>query len=323
MAPSTSDPTISVIVPVYNKRDSLRRALQSIFEQSQAFFEIIIVDDASTDGSHSLIEQYADHGRIKVVTRDEPGAGGYAARNAGAQIATGQWLAFVDADDYLDISHVSELKEAIHRYPETRFIVTRHAKVTRDGVAKDEPVLHSGKVDRLGALQALVRSDFITMNSVAIERTKFLELGGFPEGWCRRGGDVYFWFLAVSKLPHLVYVNRITSYWVIGTGGVTSNPKNLCGVHPAVSMRKFVCAELSEKELRLLGSAINRKVLGWAAEKRIYGLPVSSDLAQIQWSSLTVSQLGRCLALLLPLSLYRAATRWRRAAALQRATRVR
>ncbi len=93
---------ISVIVPIYNRVDSMSRCVSSILDQSskENFCEVILIDDGSTDGSGELCDELArKHDNIKVIHQENRGVS--AARNAGIDVATGKYLAFVDSDDYL------------------------------------------------------------------------------------------------------------------------------------------------------------------------------------------------------------------------------
>lgn len=92
---------ISVIVPVYNCEKYLSQCIQSIIEQDEQEIEIILVDDGSTDGSSSICDEFARKDeRIIVVHKENEGVS--VARNKGLEIAKGKYIAFVDADDYLD-----------------------------------------------------------------------------------------------------------------------------------------------------------------------------------------------------------------------------
>lgn len=91
---------ISIIVPVYNTDDYLDRCIQSILNQTYTNLEIICINDGSTDNSGDILEKYAEQDRrIKVIHKQNEGVA--AARNDGLQIATGEWIGFVDSDDYI------------------------------------------------------------------------------------------------------------------------------------------------------------------------------------------------------------------------------
>lgn len=93
--------SISVIVPVYNVEAYLPQCVDSILSQDYRDLEVILIDDGSTDGSGRICDQYADiDGRVRVIHQKNAGAA--AAKNAGLRVASGEFLSFVDSDDYLE-----------------------------------------------------------------------------------------------------------------------------------------------------------------------------------------------------------------------------
>jgi glycosyltransferase involved in cell wall biosynthesis len=91
---------ISIIVPVYNVAPYLERCLQSLAQQDYSTLEIILIDDGSTDGSEKICDEWAAKDeRIKVLHQQNHGQAH--ARNRGLDMAQGEWISFVDADDYL------------------------------------------------------------------------------------------------------------------------------------------------------------------------------------------------------------------------------
>lgn len=92
---------ISVIVAVYNVEKFIRKCLDSIINQTMKDLEIILVNDGSTDGSGKICDEYAKLDKRIIVIHKENGGPG-SARNVGLDIATGEWIAFVDSDDYID-----------------------------------------------------------------------------------------------------------------------------------------------------------------------------------------------------------------------------
>lgn len=91
--------TISIIIPVYNKTEYLKECLKSALGQTEDDLEVICVDDGSTDGSAEIVERFAGNDRrIRIIRQPNLGAG--AARNAGIKVARGEYIAFLDADDF-------------------------------------------------------------------------------------------------------------------------------------------------------------------------------------------------------------------------------
>ncbi len=103
---------VSVIVPVYNVKKYLKRCVDSILQQSYQTFELILVDDGSTDGSYELCDEFAaTDSRIKVMHKKNTGVS--AARNDGIDLSEGTYLAFIDGDDWVEVDYLKRLVKAI------------------------------------------------------------------------------------------------------------------------------------------------------------------------------------------------------------------
>ena len=105
-------PLISIIIPVYNAQRYLHRCLQSIISQTYQNFEVILVNDGSTDNSYQVCQEFTNKDkRITVITQTNSGAS--SARNRGIEIAKGEWITFIDADDYVERDYIECLCENI------------------------------------------------------------------------------------------------------------------------------------------------------------------------------------------------------------------
>lgn len=99
---------VSIIVPIYNAETTLKRCLDSLRKQTLRDIEIICVNDGSTDKSADILAQYAAHdARFKIITQSNQGSG--AARDAGMKIARGEYVGFVDSDDFVDLNYFKTL----------------------------------------------------------------------------------------------------------------------------------------------------------------------------------------------------------------------
>lgn len=105
-------PLVSIIIPVYNAEGWIARCLDSATGQSYRALEIIIVSDGSTDGSDGIARRYRESDpRVRWVRQENQGVS--AARNYGLSLATGQWVCFVDADDYLSRDYIKTMVDAL------------------------------------------------------------------------------------------------------------------------------------------------------------------------------------------------------------------
>jgi len=108
-------PVISIIVPIYNAEKHLRRCLDSILAQTFMDFECILINDGSSDNCSVICEEYAQKDKRFVVIHQQ-NKGVSAARNAGLDVAKGEWVGFVDSDDWIDIEMFSILYEYTAKY---------------------------------------------------------------------------------------------------------------------------------------------------------------------------------------------------------------
>ncbi|WP_066632800.1 glycosyltransferase family 2 protein [Desulfolucanica intricata] len=189
----------SVVIPLYNKGPHISRAIRSVLSQTLQDFELIVVNDASTDNSIKEIKKFNDI-RIRLLHRTQPGPGGYAARNLGTSEARSEWIAFLDADDEWDPQYLSEielLKKKFktagclctgykYTHPNGQFSVNEYTK----HFSTRGPHLIDLKKFLLATASALPP---IHTSAVVIKKELLDKVGGFPENRCRRGGDIDTW----------------------------------------------------------------------------------------------------------------------------------
>ncbi len=124
-------PLISVILPIYNVEQFLPRCIESVCRQTYDNIEIILVDDGSKDNCYNICEEYAaKDNRIKVLHKVNGGLSD--ARNKGSQIARGQYITFIDSDDYVTDTYVEYLYSLIEKY-HTRMSLCTHTVVFESG----------------------------------------------------------------------------------------------------------------------------------------------------------------------------------------------
>ncbi len=196
-------PQVSVIIPTYNRARYIARAVESVLSQTYRDFEIIVVDDGSSDNTPQVLERYAD--RIRYVFQENAGPG--AARNLGIRVSTGEYLAFLDSDDMWMPSFLAKTAGALVAHPEVDLATTGmyvgptdRKKVTLlDGVEPGVwrlPTRFSRR--QIPFLFRYSSSEAIVARKDVVER-----YGGFYERGCRFGEDTYLWLQVV--LNHRMY----------------------------------------------------------------------------------------------------------------------
>ena len=127
---------VSIILPVYNVQDYLNASIQSVLDQTYTSFELIIVNDGSTDSSLEICKCYAQEDcRIKLVDKENGGLS--SARNAGLDVAKGDYIYFFDSDDYIDTNTIQIMVQEKEKL-QVGCLVAGHINVKEDGIVYNE-----------------------------------------------------------------------------------------------------------------------------------------------------------------------------------------
>ncbi|PKH00673.1 glycosyltransferase family A protein [Paraglaciecola sp. MB-3u-78] len=195
----------SVVIPLYNKVDSVIRTLHSICEQRFTAAEIIVVDDGSTDGSAAKVAALNIPNLVLVKQKNQ---GVSAARNYGVRIAQYQHIAFIDADDQWSPFYLYEMSKLIQRFPEHQCFASNYQKVIADG-GYQNPKLAIGDISPTGCVmnnyfEVCAKGDLPFMpSSLVISTQLFKQLGGFPVGEAM--GEDQALFSQIALQSNLVY----------------------------------------------------------------------------------------------------------------------
>lgn len=183
------NPLISVIIPTYNRRDLLFRALQSVQKQSFTDFEILVVDDGSTEDITGAINAFD----LRLLPSACKGVSG--ARNTGVHSSGGEWVAFLDSDDEWTTDKLQKQVEYTKQNPHCRFVHTNET-----WLRNQKPVLQQAKHQKQGG-RFFARSTelcLIAASTVLIKKDFLLELGLFDESFvvCE---DFDLWLRVTAK----------------------------------------------------------------------------------------------------------------------------
>ena len=206
----------SIIIPLYNKEKFLFETLSSVELQTYKDFEVIIVDDSSTDNSFNIAKTFEKDKRFKVYTKLNGGVSD--ARNFGIEKAEGQYICFLDADDIWDSSYLQEVYRLIKKYPDydvfclgyssfNNVIEDTYAKFNlRKYIKTDDAVIDFFRysVLRKGSI-ALTSAVVISRSLIESKQLKF-------KTGCSMGEDVDFWVCACAS-KDIVYSNKCLMFY--------------------------------------------------------------------------------------------------------------
>lgn len=205
----------SVVIPLYNKAAYVAKAIQSVLTQTFTDFELVIVDDGSADASVAMASK-AIEGRGNCRLIQQENAGVSMARNNGVAASCGEFLCFLDADDWWDPHFLEEMSRLIAEFPDAGIYGTSYTIVNE--------TKHKTRVSPIGVENGFERGYInycqvyaktlampLTSISVAIPRPVFEEMGGFPKG-VKLGEDFLLWIHIALKYK-VAFLNKPLAYY--------------------------------------------------------------------------------------------------------------
>ena len=205
----------SVIIPLYNKAPYVAKAIRSVLEQSFADYELIVVDDGSVDDSGAIALQLLE-GRENARLIHQENAGVAVARNNGVEASQGDYLCFLDADDWWETTFLEEMSKLIESFPEAgiygvNYTIVNEAKhktrVAKIGVGEG---FEKGYINYCQAYSKTLYMP-LTSISVAVPRKVFNEMQGFPKG-IKLGEDFLLWIHIAIK-HKVAFLNKPLAFY--------------------------------------------------------------------------------------------------------------
>lgn len=203
----------SVIIPLYNKEADIEATINSVLAQSFNDFELVIINDGSTDDSLDVALRFKDE-RITIKTIENKGVAN--ARNQGAILAKSEHIAFLDGDDYWHPNHLENLQALITRFPKQQWYATAYEIKHNEKMilAVNVPSMEKGS-EWMGVINDFFGDsmhDCVAWTSaVCFKTTFFMSLGGFDIK-LRNGQDTDLWIRAALS-EKIVFTNTISSQY--------------------------------------------------------------------------------------------------------------
>ena len=214
---------VSIIIPVYNVESYVGRCLDSIVKQTYAPIEVIIIDDGSDDGSSRICKEYANnYYYIKLIRQTNQGQS--AARNHGIQVATGDYISFVDSDDYIENDYIEYLMNLQKKYQadiaiggfqyqfeNTRVRRSRHDNYKELLLERKEAIIRLNYTAGYGA-----------MCWAKLYKKELLMKNPFPEGQIYE--DLAIMYKVFYDSEKIIYGNKPIYHWIQRNGSTMRSP---------------------------------------------------------------------------------------------------
>lgn len=220
---------ISVVIPAWNRADTIGRAIAGVLAQTYADIEVVVVDDASTDGTAAAVEALG-HPKVRLVRHDR-NRGAAAARNSGVRAARGAWVAFQDSDDDWLVQKLERQAAHMASLP-AGYVATfctkidygcdqdrRYGRRLASVMPDPRETVESGDLNR-----RLMRGNIIGPQTVLIERAAFLEAGGMDERL--RNNEDWDFFIRLSERGLIGFLDDPLVVVLIGEDGISRKARS-------------------------------------------------------------------------------------------------
>lgn len=265
---------VSVVIPAYNQAEYIPQAIESVLNQSLNDWELIIVDDGSQDATAEVVARYKDK-RIRYVFQENKGLPG--ARNTGIRETTGEYLAFLDADDYFHGDKLAEQVAHLERNVEIGLSYASRLSVNRDGA----PLRLRRAPDSVN-LASFIEGFPFTINDLLVRRGWVDTIGGFDESFALHSEDRDFYLRLLLAGCQFGRVDRVLAYRRVHMDRAFSSLQ-------ARLETMFRALETVFSDPRCPGEILAMRDLAYARDYLVWGYQASiqeeSDLAHSYYSN--------------------------------------
>jgi glycosyltransferase involved in cell wall biosynthesis len=206
---------VSVIMSAYNAERFIGEAIQSALDQTYPNLEVIVCDDGSTDRTAEVVKSFGN--RVTYIYQSNRGQG--AGRNNAAQRATGEYLAFLDADDLWEAHKIEKQIEVFSRAPDVGAVYSGMNVI--DSVGRLLPSRTRPPMKRGEVFSDLIAENFVGLSSLMVKRTVFDDVGGFSD---HRYCQDFVMSLSIARSYKIDFVDEPLAFYRVHEAGLTNNP---------------------------------------------------------------------------------------------------
>ncbi len=239
----------SIVIPTFNRADKLQKAIQSVLNQTYTDFEVLIMDDGSTDHTEETVKSFQDP-RIKYFW-DKNSGGPATPRNRGIQLAQYEWICFLDADDSWKSNKLEICKKNISDEVDLIY----HNLILIDGMSKSRGVIKSRALKSPVIKDLLINGNCISNSSVVVRKKLLNDVGGINTSIQMIATEDFNTWLKIANLTDkFLFVKKNLGYYLEDSSGISSK-KNMALYHMA-AINDFLYL-LNRDELNKAQAVIN------------------------------------------------------------------
>lgn len=261
-----SEPIVSVITPTFNRAGYLHHAIESVLAQTVDRFELLVVDDGSTDDTPELMERYSSDSRIRYF--QQPNQGQSVARNRGIKEARGDFICFLDSDNAWLPEKLEKSLEVFRNNPECHVVYGDYIEIDQWG--KELGVNRMRRFS--GAITPeLLKDNFISMNTTMTRRGCFETMGGFDEA--DRLAEDYGLWLRLSTQYQFYYLADVLGFYRVMEHQISSDKRRRLDANERILLsflNTYPNAVTSEQKHRGLSHFYLRRARFLASEKSYF-----------------------------------------------------
>ena len=247
----------SVIIPLYNKEQSIKNTIWSALEQTIPDFEIIVVNDGSTDSGAAIVEGINDD-RIRLIHQHNQGVS--AARNKGVSEAKFEWIAFLDGDDLWETNHLEEIVRMMKEYPGEKVYVTSFRFSDGRDIYKHPRSSAIFKIENY--FKEAIKEHLITTDNIVINKQCFSQVGGFNVA-LNRGEDLDLW-ARLARAHNIIKSREITAVYRMEAENRSDKSYNL---HKSILFSYDFLSSASEDETKYYKHLVIKRLRDFLAKR--------------------------------------------------------
>jgi glycosyltransferase involved in cell wall biosynthesis len=207
---------VSVVMPTFKNAQYIGQALDSVLDQTRAPFEIIVINDGSPDDTDVAVGPYLD----RITYLKQPNQGIAITRNRGVQLATGEYIKFVDSDDWLPADAIERLGEVLDAYPQVGLAYGRSQRADEDGVLTAVRKVEEHRVGKHRDFAHMLDRNFIPTSAALCRRTALIDSGLFRP--YMMGSDWAMWLWMMMTGWEAYGLDDVTFFYRRHGGNITA-----------------------------------------------------------------------------------------------------